>query len=248
LEEYYVRITPDVTCNELNAGREPEVRITSFITLRCIIVSMETVDLFYTLCTSCCSVVDWYVGGRKNICHNQCHLFLAWHFLYESTKWCEMLPTYQQEVSYSLVKIFAPFWHNIAMLFSFLPTDPCHSTGRLPLASDWRGLASVSVQSMRDLWRTKWHWQSGSGFPLPFIVPPMFHTHQSSGTSIMGPFDAAVPRDSISPHSYSRKKYWSLVIVAVVLLLWVIVAVVLLLWVIVAVVILLWVTVAVVLL
>jgi hypothetical protein len=38
--------------------------------------------------------------------------------------------------------------------------------------------------------------------PLPVTIPPMLHTHLSSGAEKTGPFEAAVPRDPVSLHSY----------------------------------------------
>lgn len=100
----------------------------------------------------------------------------------KSTKWCEMQPTYRQEVSWSLVKSFCSL---MAQYSNFIQLS---ATAQ----ADFRWLLSEGawLRYQWDLWRTKWYWQSGSGFPLPFIVPPMFHIHHSLGTSIIGPFDA----------------------------------------------------------
>jgi hypothetical protein len=129
--------------------------------------------------------------------------------------------------------IHCPVWHNVPILFSFLLmyyafywSVPQH---RQAVAGLWVMGPGFNISAVRAVLVTdkvtlvEWF----RFFFLPFIVPRMFHIHQSSGTAIMSPSDAEVPRDSIWRYSYSRKKYWSRVIVNANRLLWVTVAVVL---------------------
>jgi hypothetical protein len=39
-------------------------------------------------------------------------------------------------------------------------------------------------------------------FFQPIIIPPMLHINLLLGVSIMGPFEAAIPRDLVFPHFY----------------------------------------------
>jgi hypothetical protein len=39
--------------------------------------------------------------------------------------------------------------------------------------------------------------------PLSVTIPPMLHTQLSSRAETTGPFEAAIPRDPVSLHSYN---------------------------------------------
>jgi hypothetical protein len=54
-----------------------------------------------------------------------------------------------------------------------------------------------------DLTFTLWGKFRSEHFGVPLPVLPMLHSHLSSGSGTIGPFEAAVPRESVSPHSYN---------------------------------------------
>jgi hypothetical protein len=62
------------------------------------------------------------------------------------------------------------------------------------------GPGSIPRQSMWKLWWTKWHWGGfSSGLSPPIIIPSMFHQTLQTGANTICLYQAAVPRDCLTP-------------------------------------------------
>jgi hypothetical protein len=79
---------------------------------------------------------------------------------------------------------------------------PCHSSGVILLMPGFNPIV-LHMRFVVEEVTVSTPFSRNFDFLLPFIILPMLRTHLSSGTGTVGPFEAAVSRDSFLPHSYN---------------------------------------------
>jgi hypothetical protein len=81
---------------------------------------------------------------------------------------------------------------------AFLPAFTCHR-------SHFLSLKAVHVGFTGDRMSLEQIFCANFSFPLLIIMPQMPHTHHQELVQLC-PFETTVPRDSVSPHCYSKQK------------------------------------------